>query len=131
MYTFEAQLLILTYVIVIKLSSRILIMKKTLIIIPSRMQSTRLPGKPLLDMEGIPMVIRVAIKAKESNVGDVLIACCDKEVYEIAKSSHVHGMGKTRYEYERIGMNARISTIQAAILLEKLDIFQLLLMIMV
>ena len=49
----------------------------------------------------------------------------NEEVYEIAKSSHVHGMGKTRYEYERIGMNARISTIQAAILLEKLDIFPL------
>tara|TARA_B110000003_G_scaffold43270_1_gene40714 strand:+ start:3611 stop:4429 length:819 start_codon:yes stop_codon:yes gene_type:complete len=86
MYTFEAQLLVLKYVITIKLSSRILIMKRTLIIIPSRMQSTRLPGKPLLDMEGIPMVIRVAIKAKESNAGDVLIACCDKEIYEIAKS---------------------------------------------
>ncbi len=47
----------------------------------------------------------------------------DKEIYEIANSSHVHGMGKNRYEYERIGMNARISTIQAAILLEKLLIF--------
>ena len=32
-------------------------------------------------------------------------------------------MGKKRYEYERIGMNARMSTIQAAILLEKLAIF--------
>ena len=32
-------------------------------------------------------------------------------------------MGKSRYEYERIGMNARMSTIQAAILLEKLEIF--------
>ena len=60
-------------------------MKKTLIIIPSRMQSSRLPGKPLLDMEGIPMVIRVAIKARESKAGEVLIACCDKEVYEAAK----------------------------------------------
>jgi dTDP-4-amino-4,6-dideoxygalactose transaminase len=49
----------------------------------------------------------------------------NKEIYEIAKSSHVHGMGKVRYEYDRIGMNARISTIQAAILLEKLDIFPL------
>ena len=49
----------------------------------------------------------------------------NKEIYEIANSSHVHGMGKVRYEYDRIGMNARISTIQAAILLEKLDIFQL------
>ena len=47
----------------------------------------------------------------------------DQEIYEIANSSHVHGMGKSRYEYERIGMNARMSTIQAAILLEKLEIF--------
>jgi dTDP-4-amino-4,6-dideoxygalactose transaminase len=47
----------------------------------------------------------------------------DEEIYEIANSSHVHGMGKSRYEYDRIGMNARMSTIQAAILLEKLAIF--------
>ena len=47
----------------------------------------------------------------------------DEEIYEIANSSHVHGMGKTRYEYDRIGMNARMSTIQSAILLEKLKIF--------
>ena len=47
----------------------------------------------------------------------------DQEIYEIANSSHVHGMSKSRYEYERIGMNARISTIQAAVLLEKLEIF--------
>ena len=48
-----------------------------------------------------------------------------EKIYEIAKSSHVHGMGKVRYEYDRIGMNARRSTIQTAILLEKLDIFPL------
>jgi dTDP-4-amino-4,6-dideoxygalactose transaminase len=47
----------------------------------------------------------------------------NKEIYEIANSSHIHGMGNNRYEYERIGMNARMSTIQAAILLEKLEIF--------
>ena len=47
----------------------------------------------------------------------------DREIYEIANSSHIHGMGKKRYEYERIGMNARMSTIQAAVLLEKLEIF--------
>ena len=47
----------------------------------------------------------------------------DEEIYEIANSSHVHGMGKSRYQYDRIGMNARMSTIQAAILLEKLEIF--------
>jgi len=47
----------------------------------------------------------------------------NKEIYEIANSSHVHGMGNNRYEYDRIGMNARMSTIQAAILIEKLAIF--------
>ena len=47
----------------------------------------------------------------------------NKEIYEIANSAHIHGMGKNRYEYDRIGMNARMSTIQAAILLEKLEIF--------
>ena len=47
----------------------------------------------------------------------------DREIYEIANSSHIHGMGRKRYEYDRIGMNARMSTIQAAILLEKLKIF--------
>ena len=47
----------------------------------------------------------------------------DTEIYNIANSSHIHGMGNNRYEYERIGMNARMSTIQAAILLEKLEIF--------
>ena len=47
----------------------------------------------------------------------------NEEIYEIANSSHVHGMGNNRYEYDRIGMNARMSTIQAAILLVKLAIF--------
>ena len=47
----------------------------------------------------------------------------DREIYEIANSSHIHGMGKKIYEYDRIGMNARMSSIQAAILLEKLEIF--------
>ena len=61
-------------------------MKKNLIIIPSRMQSQRLPGKPLLDIEGIPMVIRVAQQAIKSNAGEVWIACCDDEVYKTAKN---------------------------------------------
>ena len=47
----------------------------------------------------------------------------DREIYELANSFHIHGMGKKRYEYDRIGMNARMDTIQAAILLEKLEIF--------
>ena len=48
----------------------------------------------------------------------------NENFYKIAYSSHLHGMGKNKYEYDRIGMNGRIDTIQAAILLEKLIIFE-------
>ena len=44
--------------------------------------------------------------------------------YKIAYSSHLHGMGNNKYEYDRIGMNGRMDTIQAAVLLEKLTIFK-------
>ena len=48
----------------------------------------------------------------------------EESFYKIAYSSHLHGMGNNKYEYDRIGMNGRIDTIQAAILLEKLTIFK-------
>ncbi len=48
----------------------------------------------------------------------------EEHFYKIAYSSHLHGMGSKKYEYDRIGMNGRIDTIQAAILLEKLKIFK-------
>ena len=48
----------------------------------------------------------------------------EEHFYKIAYSSHLHGMGSNKYEYDRIGMNGRIDTIQAAILLEKLKIFK-------
>ena len=48
----------------------------------------------------------------------------NESFYKIAYSSHLHGMGNNKYEYDRIGMNGRIDTIQAAILLEKLTIFE-------
>ena len=42
---------------------------------------------------------------------------------DIIRSCRIHGMGKTRYEYERIGMTARLDAMQAVILDAKLDIF--------
>ncbi len=56
---------------------------KSIIIIPSRMDSTRFPGKPLVKILGIPMVQRVWQQALNSNVGDVYVACSEKEVYEL------------------------------------------------
>ena len=48
----------------------------------------------------------------------------NEHYYKIAYSAHLHGMGSNKYEYDRIGMNGRIDTIQAAILIEKLKIFK-------
>jgi len=47
----------------------------------------------------------------------------DDELAEILKSIRVHGKGQHKYDNVRIGLNARLDTIQAAILLEKLKIF--------
>ena len=53
--------------------------------------------------------------------GAVFTDCPDTA--ELLRSLRVHGRGKSRYEYERIGMNSRLDTIQAAVLLAKLDPF--------
>ena len=47
----------------------------------------------------------------------------DDDKAEIMRSCRVHGMGRTRYENIRIGMTARLDTIQAAVLDAKMDIF--------
>ena len=47
----------------------------------------------------------------------------DDNMAEIMKSARIHGMGRERYTHDRIGMTARLDTIQAAVLLEKLAIF--------
>lgn len=48
----------------------------------------------------------------------------DSELYEKMKSVRVHGMGGERYDNIRIGMNGRMDTIQAAVILAKMEIFQ-------
>ena len=45
-----------------------------LIVIPARMASTRLPGKPLIDIAGEPMIVHVLRRARESHVGEVVVA---------------------------------------------------------
>ena len=45
-----------------------------LILIPARMRATRLPGKPLADIGGRPMIVPVAERALESGLGRVVVA---------------------------------------------------------
>jgi 3-deoxy-manno-octulosonate cytidylyltransferase (CMP-KDO synthetase) len=55
-------------------------MTKTLIIIPARMASTRLPDKPLADIEGEPMIVRVWRQAHDAEMGRVVVAADAEEI---------------------------------------------------
>lgn len=55
---------------------------KTLVIIPSRMSATRLPGKPLLKINDISIISTVYKKAVEANIGDVIVATEDQEIID-------------------------------------------------
>lgn len=57
-----------------------------IIIIPARMASTRLPGKPLADICGKPMVVRVLERALEADVGPVVVACAEAEIKEAVEA---------------------------------------------
>ena len=59
---------------------------KTIIIIPSRMSSSRFPNKPMALIDGTPMIQRVWQQAKSSNIGPVVVACCEKEVFDLIAS---------------------------------------------
>jgi 3-deoxy-manno-octulosonate cytidylyltransferase (CMP-KDO synthetase) len=48
--------------------------KDVLIVIPARMASTRLPGKPLADIAGEPMIVHVMRRAQEAHLGAVVVA---------------------------------------------------------
>ena len=60
---------------------------KTLVIIPSRMSATRLPGKPLLKINGLSIISHVSKKAEEANIGDVIVATEDQEIVDDVKSN--------------------------------------------
>lgn len=56
--------------------------QNTVVVIPARMASTRLPGKPLADIHGLPMIVHVWRRAVEANVGQVLVAAAEAEIAE-------------------------------------------------
>ena len=57
-----------------------------LIIIPARLESTRLPNKPLADIKGLPMGIHGLNKGLESSCGDVIVATSNIEIYDVVRS---------------------------------------------
>lgn len=60
---------------------------KSLIVIPARMASTRLPGKPLADIHGKPMIVHVYERAVAADLGPVLVACAETEIADAIKAA--------------------------------------------
>jgi 3-deoxy-manno-octulosonate cytidylyltransferase (CMP-KDO synthetase) len=61
---------------------------RTLVLIPARMAATRLPGKPLLDIAGLPMIVHVLRRAEAAQIGRVAVAT---DTPEIAAAVTSHG----------------------------------------
>lgn len=53
---------------------------RTLVLIPARMAATRLPGKPLLDIGGLPMIVHVLRRAEAADIGRVAVATDTPEI---------------------------------------------------
>ena len=60
---------------------------KTLIIIPSRMSATRLPGKPLLKINGTSIISHVFKRAESAEIGEVIVAAEDQEIVNDVKNN--------------------------------------------
>lgn len=59
----------------------------TLVLIPARMGSTRLPGKPLADIGGRPMIVHVAERAVRAAVGRVAVATDSEDIAEAVRAA--------------------------------------------
>jgi 3-deoxy-manno-octulosonate cytidylyltransferase (CMP-KDO synthetase) len=58
-----------------------------IVLIPARMAATRLPGKPLADIAGMPMIVRVLRQAEAAGVGPVAVAAGDPEIVEAVEAA--------------------------------------------
>ena len=91
---------------------------RAIVLIPARMASTRLPGKPLADINGRPMIVHVWRRAVEAGIGRVVVATDDisiASVIELAggeavmtRADHVNGTSRIHEALHLIGASAEI-----------------------
>jgi 3-deoxy-manno-octulosonate cytidylyltransferase (CMP-KDO synthetase) len=58
-----------------------------IVLIPARMAAARLPGKPLADIGGVPMIVRVLNQALKAGIGPVAVAAGDAEIAEAVRAA--------------------------------------------
>ena len=85
------------------------------VLVPARLASTRLPGKPLLDIAGLPMVVHVARQAQRSGAGQVVVATDAPEVaaaceahgvqHVMTRADHASGSDRLAEACERLGLD--------------------------
>ena len=89
---------------------------QSVVILPARHAATRLPGKPLADIHGRPMIVHVAERAQQANIGEVYVATDDTRIAEVAEAAgfqaimtradHASGSDRIYEAYQAIGTQA-------------------------
>ena len=74
-------------------------MTNTLILIPARMASTRLPDKPMAEINGMPMICQVVNRAREADIGEPIVAT-DSQIIMDAVEKHGAKAVMTREDHE-------------------------------
>ena len=91
-------------------------MNSSVVLIPSRLNSRRLPSKPLIDINGLPLIIRVAKQVSLSKkVKDFYVCTDSKEIFDVVESynykailtsnNHINGTTRIAEAYEKLNKN--------------------------
>lgn len=93
----------------------------SIILIPARMAATRLPGKPLADIHGVPMIVHVLRRAAEAGIGRVAVATDDEDIAAAVRaaggeavmtgSDHVNGTSRINEALARLDPGGSIDTV--------------------
>ena len=93
----------------------------TLVLVPARMASTRLPGKPLAPVAGLPMIVQVARRAEEADVGRVVVATDSTQVRDacldygheavMTRADHPSGSDRIFEALEQLDPHGRVEIV--------------------
>ena len=96
-------------------------MPETIVLIPARMASTRLPGKPLADIAGLPMIVHVLRRALAAKIGEAVVATDSQAVAAaveksggralMTRSDHVSGSDRIYEALEALDPERRIDIV--------------------
>lgn len=94
---------------------------RTLVLIPARMASTRLPGKLLADIAGLPMIVQVAKRAQEAQAGRIIVAVDHQDIHDavsragfeavMTRPEHQSGSDRIFEAVEKVDPDGRMEVI--------------------